>query len=80
VDVYGGRGENVANYMRRGRLIAVDGRLAWREWEHEEQKRQAVSIVADNVEFLDGPSDRDSEQPEAGELVGAGASEDGLSF
>lgn len=80
VSVYGGAGENVASYMRRGRLIAVDGRLAWREWEQDEQKRQAVSIVADNVQFLDGPSDRDSEHTDGDELVGAGASGDGLSF
>jgi single-strand DNA-binding protein len=80
VSVYGGQGDNVASYMRRGRLVAVDGRLAWREWEQDEQKRQAVSIVADNVQFLDGPSDRDAEHPDGGELVGAGASDSGLSF
>jgi single-strand DNA-binding protein len=80
VSVYAGQGENVANYMRRGRLVAVDGRLAWREWEQDEQKRQAVSIVADAVQFLDGPSDRDPEHSDGGELVGAGVSESGLSF
>jgi single-strand DNA-binding protein len=80
VSVYGGQGENVASYMSRGRLVAVDGRLAWREWEQDERKREAVSIVADTVQFLDGPSDRDAEHPDAGELVGAGASESGLSF
>ena len=47
--------------------MAVDGRLEWREWETaEQQKRQAVSIVADVVQFLDAPGERD------GELVGAG--------
>jgi single-strand DNA-binding protein len=80
VSVYGGPGESVASYMRRGRLVAVDGRLVWREWEQDQQKRQAVSIVADNVQFLDGPSERDSEHPDVGELVGAAAGEGGLSF
>jgi single-stranded DNA-binding protein len=56
--------------------VAVDGRLEWREWETaEQQKRQAVSIVADVVQFLDAPGEGD------GELVGAGAGGEGeLSF
>ena len=37
--------------------VAVAGRLRWREWETQDgQKRQAVSIVADNVQFI-GPRD-----------------------
>ena len=41
----------------RAAASAVDGRLEWREWETaEQQKRQAVSIVADTVQFLDAPA------------------------
>jgi single stranded DNA-binding protein len=79
VNVYGPQGESVATYMSRGRLVGIDGRLAWREWETpEEQKRQAVSIVADSVLFLGAPESRGEE----GELVGAGAGadKDDLSF
>ncbi len=55
VTVFGGMGESVHRYMSRGRRIAVDGRLEWREWETPEGvKRQAVEIVADKVQFLDG--------------------------
>jgi single-strand DNA-binding protein len=80
VNVYGPHGENVATYMRRGRLVAIDGKLSWREWQTaEEQKRQAVSVVADSVQFLDGLGER-GEGGEDGELVGAGAREDDLSF
>lgn len=77
VSVFGAAGENVEQYMRKGSRVAVDGRLEWREWETpEQQKRQAVSVVADVVQFLDSPGERD------GELVGAGASggEDGIGF
>jgi single-strand DNA-binding protein len=78
VSVYGAPGESVSNYMRRGSRVAVDGRLEWREWETaDQQKRQAVSIVADTVQFLDGPGGRSGaaagEDPDAGELVGVGA-------
>src|SRR5579872_6137869 len=46
VSVFGARGESVERYMRRGRRIAVDGHLEWREWETiEQERRQAVEIV-----------------------------------
>ena len=53
VSAFGAAGETVSRYMRRGSRIAVDGRLEWREWETAEQeRRQAVSVVADTVQFL----------------------------
>ena len=59
VSVYGAAGESVSRYMRKGSRVAVDGRLEWREWETaEQQKRQAVSMVADTVQFLDSPAQR----------------------
>jgi single-strand DNA-binding protein len=89
VSVYGASGESVSNYMRRGSRVAIDGRLEWREWETAAQeRRQAVSIVADTVQFLDGPGERSHpDAPEEGcagdgdaatsedgrELVGVGA-------
>jgi single-strand DNA-binding protein len=79
VSVYGGSADSVSQYMRKGSRVAVDGRLEWREWEtSEQQKRQAVSVVADVVQFLDGPGDHTSPgspDPEAYELAGVGASE-----
>jgi single-strand DNA-binding protein len=59
VSVYGAPGESVSRYMHRGSRVAIDGRLEWREWETAEQeRRQAVSIVADTVQFLDSPGER----------------------
>jgi single-strand DNA-binding protein len=53
VTVWGAQGENCANYLSKGRPVAVQGRLEWREWETQEgQKRQAVEIIADTVQFL----------------------------
>jgi single-strand DNA-binding protein len=74
VSVFGAAGESVANYMRRGGRVAIDGRLEWREWETaEQQKRQAVSIVADTVQFLDGPKDRSDGGDEEEDGDGGGA-------
>ena len=55
VTVWGAQGENCARYLSKGRPIALDGRLEWREWTTQEgQKRQSVEIVADAVQFLGG--------------------------
>lgn len=53
VTVWGAQGENCANYLSKGRPVAVDGRLDWREWEAEGGgKRQNVEIIANSVQFL----------------------------
>jgi single-strand DNA-binding protein len=53
VTVWGAQGENCAQYLSKGRPLAVDGRLEWREWDDKEgNKRQAVDIIADSVQFL----------------------------
>ncbi len=57
VTVWGAQGENAARYLHKGRPVAIDGRLDWREWEDQEgNKRQAVSIIADTVQFLGSPN------------------------
>jgi single-strand DNA-binding protein len=54
VVVWGAQGENCATYLAKGRPVAVEGRLDWREWEAKDGsgKRQAVQIVANTVQFL----------------------------
>jgi single-stranded DNA-binding protein len=49
---FGSLGETVAKYTAKGRPVAVDGRLEWREWENDGAKRQAIEIIADSVQFL----------------------------
>jgi single-strand DNA-binding protein len=58
VTVWGAQGENCAKFLSKGRPVAVDGRLHWREWTDKEgQKRQSVDIIADTVQFLGGRDD-----------------------
>ncbi|MEK3851244.1 single-stranded DNA-binding protein [Paenibacillus sp. FSL R7-0340] len=46
--------ETCANYLRKGRLTAVEGRVQVRNYENNEGKRIYVTeIVADNVRFLE---------------------------
>jgi single-strand DNA-binding protein len=55
VTVWGAQGENCNRFLSKGRPIALDGRLEWREWETQDgQKRQAIDIIADSIQFLGG--------------------------
>jgi single-strand DNA-binding protein len=46
--------ETVANYLNKGRLVLVDGRLQVRSYETQEgQRRRVYEVVAENVRFLD---------------------------
>lgn len=53
VTVWGAQGENCASYLSKGRPVAIEGRLEWREWEDQGgNKRQSVEIIANTVQFL----------------------------
>ncbi len=58
VTVWGNQGESCAQYLSKGRPVGIDGRLDWREWDAQDgTKRQAVEIIAENVQFLGGRGD-----------------------
>jgi single-strand DNA-binding protein len=69
VSVFGAHGETVHRYVRRGRPVAIDGRLDWSEWETADgQRRQAVKIVASDVQFLRGGGEAAFDGASADEL------------
>jgi single-strand DNA-binding protein len=54
--VWGAQGEICARYLTKGRPIAIDGHLDWREYEAQDRsRRQAIQIIADTVQFLASP-------------------------
>jgi single-strand DNA-binding protein len=70
VRVFGPQSENVHRYLSKGRAVAIDGRLEWREWETpDQQKRQTVAIIAHEVQFLSSsPQRSDGDGLGSGEL------------
>lgn len=55
VTVWGRQAEMCAQYLTKGRPVAIAGRLQWREWnDRDGNRRESVDIVADRVQFL-GP-------------------------
>jgi len=57
VTVFGNQADNCAQYLRKGRAVAIDGRLEWSQYEVEGQKRESVDIIAETVQFLGGRED-----------------------
>jgi len=49
--------EFAANYLGKGRLVAVEGQLHIREYEHEGIKRRDAEVVVDNLKSLERPRD-----------------------
>lgn len=49
--------ENIAKYLTKGRLVAVEGRIQTRNYEDKDGKRVYVTeVVASNVQFLESKS------------------------
>jgi single-strand DNA-binding protein len=57
VTVFGRQAESCGQYLKKGRPVAIDGRLEWSSWERDGQKRESVDIIADSVQFLGGRDD-----------------------
>lgn len=95
VVVWGPRAKGCAEYLSKGRLVYVAGRMQTRTWKDEAGvKHYRREVVASNVLFLDRPSDaastgtedREPTDEELGipaeyaELLEAGDEEDELPF
>lgn len=54
---WGSQAENCANYLSKGRSVAVEGRLRIDSFENAEgERRKVVEVVASSVQFLGGPA------------------------
>ena len=62
VSVFGKAGEAAAEYLAKGWLVAVDGRLELGQWETDGGEKRHDYKVVGNVEFLTAP--RPAEEPE----------------
>jgi single-strand DNA-binding protein len=64
VSVFGKAGEACAEYLTKGWLVAVDGRLEFGQWETDGGEKRHDYTVVGNVEFLTAPRPADApEEP-----------------
>jgi single-strand DNA-binding protein len=73
--------ENAANYLKKGRLVGVEGRLQIRGYETQDgQKRKVAEVVASYIQYLEkGDSGQSQPSAPAGDDLG-GISLDDLPF
>jgi len=78
VETWGMSAEYVGNYLAKGRLVAVDGRLQSRKYTAQDgSTREVIEVVADNVQGLDRPRDGDDMPARSGGgSAGAAAADD----
>ncbi|MFC3773266.1 single-stranded DNA-binding protein [Paenibacillus sp. GCM10012303] len=72
--------ETCANYLRKGRLTAVEGRIQVRNYDNNEGKRVYVTeVIADNVRFLESANSGGANRDEFGGGGNSGGSGGGNS-
>ena len=80
ITVWAKQGENCAEYLNKGSLAFIEGRLSYQTWESEGgQKRNKLEVVANNVQFLKKPGakmDMDSGSPRVSDAEGVSDVED----
>lgn len=51
--MFGNRAEKIAQYLRKGTKVSVEGKLRFRSWETQTgEKRSKVEIIVDEIEFM----------------------------
>ena len=66
VVVWGKQAESCNQYLNKGKPVFVEGRLHYRQWDTPDgQKRSALEVVAQRVQFLAGIRGVEGEHPTA---------------
>ena len=69
VTVFGNQAKVCAQYLAKGRKVAVEGHLHHSEWDGENGRRQKLEVVARNVEFVDARKPDEDKEPEPADVA-----------
>ena len=50
--MFGTRAEKIAQYLKKGCKVAVEGKLRYSSWEKDGQKRSKLEVIVDELEFM----------------------------
>jgi single-strand DNA-binding protein len=88
--VWGKQAEIAQQYLRKGSLVFIEGRIQTRQWDDREgQKRTTVEVVANNFRMLGGraeggappvPAETESSAPAAEEAPSSEISDEDIPF
>lgn len=60
--MFGNRAEAVARYLSKGTKVAIEGRLRWRQWEKDGEKRSKLDVIVGEIEFMAAPQQQAQQQ------------------
>lgn len=84
VSTFGAQAEACAKYLAKGRQVAVEGRLVYREWQAEDGSKRSKHSVIGRVEFLSKPQAQANGSEPAGEAkpvsAGVGGGDEDIPF
>jgi single-strand DNA-binding protein len=64
VVVFGRQAETAGEYLSKGRMALIEGRLQWRSWEGQDgQKRSKHEVIAERVQFMSRARDEGMGRP-----------------
>jgi len=63
VTVWGKQADACANYLGKGRLVNVIGRMQYSKYVKEGVTHYSSEVIADSVKFLDRPPEKDNSRP-----------------
>lgn len=52
--LFGGRAEGLSRCLSKGSKVAVEGRLRYSTWLHDDERRSKLEVVVDEVELMGG--------------------------
>lgn len=50
--VFGARAESLSAILAKGMKVAIEGKLRWTQWVHDDEKRSKIEIIVDELEFM----------------------------
>ncbi len=64
VEAWGKLGEICKNYLNKGRLVFLEGRLRTTRYDHEGEVRYFTKVIANRMQMLDRPKDEEISEEE----------------
>jgi single-strand DNA-binding protein len=50
--VFGNRADPLSRFLSKGSKVAIEGKLRWRQWEKDGQKRSKLEVTANEVDIM----------------------------
>jgi len=80
ISLFGKQAESLSPYLKKGKMIAVNGELKQDRWEQEGQNRSKILVVAHNIQLISNGENRKPDYEEQGQPLNDDFSADDIAF